>query len=109
MPEAIAFLDCCGEPLLETVKVLRSTECEIVSIRCCQNCQGHWYYRMLEYTLSTDAYNRRTWYVKLAPEEVAVLEKARELSDVTCFACRPGFLKDEDGVSKIQGIPYFLQ
>ncbi len=84
-------------------------ECEIVSIRRCRNCQAYWYYCLREYPLASANYDRRAWYVRLTPEEAEALVQAGQVPAPARFADRPGFLTDEDGVSKIQGIPYFLE
>ena len=109
MAKKIAFLDCCSEPVLETVKVLHSTVDEVAERRCCQNCKGQWYYRMKEYHIASDDLNRRAWYVRLTPKEVEILEKSTQPLNETLFSGKPGFVRDEDGVNKVEGIPYFLQ
>ena len=109
MPESVTYIDCCGKPVLATVKSFLATEYEMVDIRRCLNCGCHWFYHLREYTITTDEYDRRKWYVRLSHEEVGELLKLDAPPPPSLFADRPGFLRDEDGMSKIKGIPYFLE
>ncbi len=116
MSEAMPYLDCCPEPVLTTVESLLSAQRDIASIRRCQNCGCHWFYRMKEcdrsldkdYFGSSDEDDWRVWCVRLTPDEAAALAKVRAEPDLTLFADKPGILKDEDGPASIRGIPYFL-
>ncbi|MBN2131661.1 MAG: hypothetical protein JW741_19335 [Sedimentisphaerales bacterium] len=109
MKDGMQYLDCCKHPKLETVKCFLSTETELVAIRCCRGCGTHWFYRLHEYECITDGYDRNIWYVRLTPEEVNILMKSDAAPPPDRFADHPGFLMNEDGMNRIQGIPYFLE
>lgn len=109
MPDTIKYLDCCAKPALETIKMFLSLEREMVAIHRCQHCGCHWFYWLREYQITTDDYNRRKWYVRLTPEEAEMLAETSGTPDPSLFAGRPGFLRDEDGMNAIEGIPSFLQ
>ena len=46
MPEKLEYLDCCKEPLLETVTRLHWSSHETESIRRCSHCGQHWFARV---------------------------------------------------------------
>ncbi|MBP7828684.1 MAG: hypothetical protein KA248_02065 [Kiritimatiellae bacterium] len=109
MFKPVPFLDCCGQPRLEAVKMFQATHGETISIRRCHACGAHWFYHMKEYCLSGDDYDRRAWYVRLSPEEAGSLIQSSESPAASFFADRDGIVRSEDGISRIRGIPCFLQ
>jgi hypothetical protein len=109
MPKPVPFLDCCGQPMLEVVKMYRATHGETISIRRCVGCGAYWFYHMKEYSLSSGDYDRRAWYVRLSSEEAEALVELPEPPPSSRFADRDGIMRSEDGISKIQGIPSFIE
>ena len=107
--KSVPFLDCCRQPALDVVKLWVKTECVTVSLRVCRNCNSHWYYHLMEYCISSPGYDRRAWYVRLTPEEAEAFVQLTEPPAPSRFADRDSILRSEDGISKIQGIPCFLQ
>lgn len=105
MADSVKYLDCCEKPDLRTVKLFLSTENETVSIRRCRKCGCHWFFRLREYSIATDDYDRSKWYVRLTPEETEMFIKSETMPDPSLFADRPGFLRDADGMSMIRGVP----
>lgn len=111
--DSVSCIDCCGNPDLETVTPFLATERELVAIRRCRNCGADWFYHLREYQLlggdpDSDLYDRRVWYVRLSPGEAAVLGSTPGIPDSRLFSERDGFLRDEEGLNRIRGIPDFL-
>jgi hypothetical protein len=109
MPKPVPFLDCCGQPALDVVKVWLCTECGTVSLRVCRTCNSHWYYHLKEYSISSPEYDRRAWYVRLTPEEAEKLAQSSEPPPASYFADRDGIARGEEGIQKIRGIPDFVE
>lgn len=102
-------LDCCANPVLKTVTQLLATDTETAAVRQCMSCGCHWFYRLREYNVEADTYDRKKWFVRMTADEAAACKDKPTVPPATQFAGRPGFLRDEDGMAKIVGVPYFLQ
>lgn len=109
MAKNVPFLDCCGKPALDVVKIWHCTDCGTISLRVCRNCNSHWYYHLKEYHISSDEYDRRAWYVRLTPGEVEALAKLSAPPPPSHFADRDGIARGEEGIQKIRGVPSFIE
>lgn len=108
MPEPITHLDCCAAPALATAKLLHSTETEMMAVRRCGQCGCSWYYLLRACENRRGDYDRQAWFVRLTAEEAESLTSRAGVPDPHMFAGRPGFLRDADGLQRIEGLPYFL-
>ena len=107
MAVQVPFLDCCGQPALDFVRCWVRSECGTVSLRVCRGCGAHWYFHLKEYGISSDAYDRRSWYVRVTEEEAQAFAQSDEPPSVRLFAEREGIARTEDGIQKMRGIPDF--
>ena len=109
MPKSVPFLDCCGQPALDVVKIWQCTDCGTISLRVCRNCNAHWYYHLKEYHISSAGYDRRAWYIRLTSEEAEKLAQSSAPPPPSLFADRDGIARGEEGIRRIRGIPEFVQ
>lgn len=102
-------IDCCPEPSLKTVKTFVSTDELLIRIRRCAKCGAHWFCHVRAFEVSgCDHYNRFKWYVRLSEDEAAVLIQSDDPPATERFHDRPGFLRDDDGLNRIQGVPDYI-
>ena len=117
MSEAMPYLDCCKSPVLKTVQSLLSAEHDMASIRRCESCGCHWFYRLKEcddsldkdYFGSEDKDDWLVWCVRLTPDEAAAFAKSGGLPEAAFFADRAGIVKDGDTTGPVRGLPDFLR
>jgi hypothetical protein len=108
MTKPIIHLDCCETPALATARLLLSTEVEMMAVRKCRHCGCCWYYVMRTCENRRGDYDRQSWFVRLSADEAESLTSRPGVPDPQMFAGRPGFLRDADGLQRIEGLPYFL-
>lgn len=97
-------LDCCDAPLLVTIRQLYQAYHDEESVKRCETCGCHWYYRFHERVNFagdddwTDLHNR------LTPDEARVLLEA-DKPDLAFLKTRRGILKDRAGVREVNSQP----
>ena len=100
MPEKLEYLDCCKEPLLETVTPLRRASHETESIRRCCHCGQPWYYLLRESHHSNASFDRVVWCCRLTGEEVGLLAGSPRQECHSLIDQKTGILRDDEGVRK---------
>lgn len=103
-------IDCCTSPSLKTVKNFVSTNEKLVRIRSCAHCGTFWYCHEIAFeTNSSEYYDRCKWYARLSPEEAKELTTSDRAPNLEMFRDRAGFVRDDDGMCKSNGIPAFIK
>jgi hypothetical protein len=100
MPEKLEYLDCCKDPLLETVKHLHKSSHETESIRRCRHCGQHWYYVLHESRRSDPSFDHIVWCCCLTAAEVALLSGSPHQKCHSLIDQKTGILRDDEGVRK---------
>jgi hypothetical protein len=100
MPEKLGYLDCCNEPLLETVRHLRKSSHETESIRRCRQCGQQWYYVIHESRHRGESLDYVVWCSRLTAEEATLLANAPHQERHKLVDQKVGILRDDEGVRK---------
>ena len=100
MPEKLEYLDCCKEPVLETMKPLRGVSHETESVRQCRHCGQHWYYFLRETLHSGTSLDRIVWCCRLTAEEAGLVAASSHQERHLLVDQRLGILRDDEGVRK---------
>jgi len=98
MPEKLEYLDCCKEPLLETVIRFRWSSHETESIRRCCHCGQHWYYLLHESCHQDASFDHIVWCCCLTVEEIRLLADSPRQGCYSLIDQKTGFLRDDEGV-----------
>lgn len=99
------FLDCCVNPKLKLVKIVHESGHDDESLHQCQSCGGYWFYRFAEYVSFHGDDDITVWYSPVTPEEAKTIIESTDRPDLSFLLNRPGFMKDDNGVTRTAGQP----
>ena len=106
MSYAVPYLDCCRQPVLETIKSLYQSRHDTEALCQCQNCQRYWFYRFSEYvTFGDDGDDLTVWYSPLNKQEAQTILQSEERPDLSFLNTRTSFMEEAGNVRKLDGQP----
>lgn len=107
-PHQADFLDCCSSPSVVTIKTVYDSYHDLEALCQCQSCEAFWFFRFHEYVNFDGGDDDLTvWYSLLTPEQGQLILQAAERPDLDFLARRPSFVKDDQGVRRVEGQPTY--
>jgi len=101
----VDYLDCCSNPLLESVKAITKDDHDHRTLCRCQTCGAFWFTRFYEYIyFDVDLPDSQIhWHVRLTEEEAAAIQESGKRVRIAGRLC----FQEDEGVVVKTGYPLF--